>query len=212
MNFHQNREIVLASGSPRRKRYLELFGFQFRIVTGSVDESAGADELPLNFARRMAKEKAEAVMEQCSREEIIIAADTIVVFGNRILGKPKSPEDVYPMLEKLNGKTHQVITSYVVLDGLNRDVIRNEAVSKVSFNRLSKNLLKAYAGTKEPLDKAGAYSIQGIGTFLVRSIEGSYNNVVGLPIEMLLQDLLERNYISLQIPFKDEKSYNEKKL
>lgn len=197
MIFSQNKSIILASGSPRRKELLERYGLRFRIIKHPVVESFQADEKPLSFVNRIAKEKAEAVAGYCCKNEVIIAADTIVIHKGTILGKPKSATEVYPMLLQLNGQLHQVITAYVIYNGESQQFLAKHAISKVYFNKLTASMLKAYAKTIEPLDKAGAYSIQGVGTFLVGSIEGSYNNIVGLPIEMLLLDLLAQNVIYL---------------
>lgn len=197
IKFKQNRSIVLASGSPRRKSYLERYQLQFTIVTADVDESVKPGEDPVTYARRLAKEKGETVAELVNKDDLIIAADTIVVLNNEILGKPHSKADVLPMLEQLNGKEHQVITSFFVLDKQTGQSVGREVTTIVRFNQTPADQLAAYAETVEPLDKAGAYSIQGIGTFLVHSIDGSYNNVVGLPVEVLLQLLIENNWLSL---------------
>lgn len=197
MNFRQHRNIILASGSPRRKEYLERYGIRFEVVKKEVDETNRADENPEDFAVRMAREKAEAVILLVSEENIVIAADTIVVFDHRILGKPRDENDVLPMLAVLNGNSHEVITAYHLFD-CRRNTVKERSVStRVRFNRVRDELLKAYAESEEPLDKAGAYSIQGDGTFLVESISGSYNNVVGLPIEMLIPDLMEMGVLSV---------------
>jgi septum formation protein len=196
MHLAQYKPIVLASGSPRRKDYLNKYNLNFEIITGNIDESVRPGELPEYFARRMALEKANAVLPKCTSDAVVIAADTIVVFENEILGKPASPADVLPMLKKLNGKTHNVITAYQIVDKDTGEEISRSAFTEVRFNHLSNHLLQAYSESEEPLDKAGAYSIQGLGTVLVESINGSYNNVVGLPVEMLLQDLIDLKVIS----------------
>ena len=197
MKFNQHKKIVLASGSPRRKAYLERYSLQFDIIKAEINESALAGEIPLVFSQRMADEKADWVMKKCGSDCVVIAADTIVVYRGEILGKPSSKKDVFPMLSQLNGKSHEVITSYVVLEYQNSGKIQQSVRTEVEFNLIPDQLLQAYATSSEPLDKAGAYSIQGLGTFLVRSISGSYNNVVGLPIEVLLQDLVSLGVISM---------------
>ena len=196
MRFIQSRKIILASGSPRRKAYLERYGLRFDVAKAEIEESALPGEQPLAFSQRMAEEKADFVIRKYEREGVIIAADTIVVFNGEILGKPASRDNVLPMLKLLNGQTHEVITSYVVSDSLDSRKIRHSVKTDVEFNKLDDSQLHAYAESNEPLDKAGAYSIQGIGTFLVKAINGSYNNVVGLPIEVLLQDLISLRVIS----------------
>ena len=195
MIFKQTRGIVLASSSPRRKAFLERYDLEFRILTGALDEKVNEGEQPIEYAARTAREKAECILDQCTKEEIVISADTIVIFENKILGKPRSSSDSFEMIKQLNGNTHEVITSYFVYNCENAGVIQRNTSTKVSFIRQPENLLKSYADSNEPLDKAGAYSIQGVGTFLVKSIIGSYNNVVGLPIELLLKDLIENRYL-----------------
>ncbi len=195
MHLVQYKHIVLASGSPRRKDYLEKYNLNFEIIIGNIDESVIPGEEPESFARRMALEKANAVIPECTADAVVIAADTIVVFQGEILGKPASQGDVLPMLKKLNGNTHEVITSYQVVDKSTNEEINRSVSTEVRFNQLSDELLSAYSQSREPLDKAGAYSIQGLGTILVESIKGSYNNVVGLPIEVLLRDLVAMQVI-----------------
>lgn len=198
MKINQHKPIILASGSPRRKDYLERYGLDFTIITSDVDETVNPNELPQDFSERMAEEKARDVELKCeSSEGVIIAADTIVVLKDKILGKPESQKMVFPMLRELNGDQHQVITSYFVLDCRDGKQVKKSVKTTVQFNNLPENFLLAYANSSEPLDKAGAYSVQGIGTILVKSINGSYNNVVGLPIEELLIDLVSIGAISI---------------
>jgi len=196
MKFQQNRFFVLASGSPRRKEYFERYQFDFRIQTADIDESNQAGEEPLAFVKRLAQEKALAVLASCDSNEIVIAADTIVVFEDQILGKPADQQAVLPMLETLNGKSHQVITAFAILDCRNQDLSVKAITTDVEFRQVSQGMLQAYAASTDPLDKAGSYSIQGHGTFLVKSIHGSHNNVVGLPIEVLIEDFLRLGYLT----------------
>ena len=116
MKIEQKRNIVLASGSPRRKEYLERYGLAFVVKTADVNESFFPQEKPQSFAVRMAEEKAEAVKNLCDKTDILIAADTIVVYNDKILGKPESASEVLPMLQELNGQEHRVLTSYIVWD------------------------------------------------------------------------------------------------
>lgn len=192
----QQRPLVLASGSPRRKRYFEGLGLSFRIQTSNLPEVQLPQEEPLAYALRLAREKGEAVISQCEKEELIISADTIVSLSEHLLGKPESGEDVVRMLNLLSGKTHEVITAYMILDRLTGQKILRHASSKVTFKKLSSEMIRWYGTLSEPLDKAGAYSIQGQGTVLIESIQGSYNNIVGLPIEMLFEDLISHQWIS----------------
>lgn len=197
MKIFQHRSLILASGSPRRKAYLERYGIQFQIVTSDIDETPHRNELPTEYAKRMALSKAETVSKQVKSGEVLLAADTIVTLDDKIIGKPESEDDALLMLQSLNGKTHQVISSYVIKDLKSDSILQKEVITDVSFNTVSDSLLTSYARSTEPRDKAGAYSIQGIGTFLVETINGSYNNVVGLPIEMVLIDLIEFGVLSI---------------
>lgn len=197
MIFLQKRGLILASNSPRRKEYFQRYGFDFTIQGPDIEEHIQEKEQANHFVRRMAKEKVMAVANTISsREDIILAADTIVVLDGTILGKPKSKEDSISMLTMLNGKTHEVTTAYAIYDCRNKNLIENSCTSKVLFFSLSSVLIMKYAEELEGMDKAGAYSIQGLGTFLIQSIEGSYNNVVGLPIEQVIQDFLLNHFIS----------------
>jgi len=190
--FNQLVPILLASGSPRRQEYLARFGLEFEVDTADIDESVRSGESPMDYVRRMVLEKAEPFLEYSDRIALI-TADTLVLLNGEIIGKPKSQAEVLPMLELLNGRTHEVITGYGVFLG-DQEVLR-EVTSKVHFRDNPLGMLESYALDPEPLDKAGSYSIQGLGTFLVEGIEGSFNNVVGLPIEELLEDLLRLNVI-----------------
>ncbi len=198
MNFKQHRQIILASGSPRRKEYLERYNFEFRIITSDISEDVLDGERPMAYVTRMATEKAEAVSGQCQPNEIILAADTVVALHDRIIGKPVDKEDAIKMLEELNGANHEVITAYTILNPSENILIKNYAGTQVRFNQLSSDYIRSYVESEEPLDKAGSYSIQSTGTFLVNGIEGSYNNVVGLPIEKVIRDLIDHNFISVQ--------------
>ncbi|MDX2469646.1 MAG: Maf family protein [SAR324 cluster bacterium] len=197
MKFTQSCPLILASGSPRRKEYFERYGFDFEILKADIPEEPKPNEKPEAFALRLAREKGAAVREKCAHDfnGLIISADTIVVLGDEIIGKPRGKDDVLPMLQKLAGQTHQVITAYAIL-GNGVDVVK-AVTTNVEFYPAMLPLLLAYSKTIEPLDKAGSYSIQGVGSFMVKSIEGSYNNVVGLPIEHLLQDLSKFKAISI---------------
>jgi len=196
MIFSQKRELVLASKSPRRKEYLQRYGLIFTVQDAQIKEHAIENESPIRFVVRMAQEKAFAIKDLVSEGCVILAADTIVVIDGKILGKPTSKDNAITMLTELNGRTHEVTTAYAIYDCREGHILQNSCTTKVSFLSLQPNLIIQYAEELEGLDKAGAYSIQGLGTFLIRSIEGSYNNVVGLPIEMVVQDFLKHGFIS----------------
>lgn len=197
MKFYQKRQFVLASGSPRRKEYFERYQFKFRIQKADIEEVIREDESPIEATIRLSEAKAHAVLDFCDSDEIIISADTIVLLDNSILGKPGNQEDAFSMLQKLNDKTHKVISAYSILDANDQSCFTRTTETDVVFNRLPIKTLEAYSRTKDPLDKAGAYSIQGPGTFLVRAVHGSYNNVVGLPIELLIKDLMSKKLLTL---------------
>jgi septum formation protein len=197
MKFSQTKTIILASGSPRRKEYLERYQLKYRIINPNIDETPFNDEGPVTYAKRMAKEKVESISGDIGYDEIALSADTIVVYEDKILGKPVSTEDAYQMLTQLNGQVHSVVTAYALLLKAQNSLTVESVCTKVTFNELPEAFLRTYAESEEPLDKAGSYSIQGDGTFLVNAIEGSYNNVVGLPVEQLIQDFLKLKVITI---------------
>lgn len=175
--------IILASASPRRKMLLESAGVQVKIEAADIDESHHIDENPRDYARRMALEKARAVAARhMGTDNLIIAADTSVVQGLIILGKPETKAHAFQMLKSLSGNAHTVMTGVCVIDmAQNREeVILSETA--VHFTELSDNQINRYIETGEPMDKAGAYGIQGGAAAFVSHIEGSYTNVVGLPL------------------------------
>ena len=176
------KDFILASSSPRRIEMLRLQGCSFRVVKPYVDESCAIKD-PAKNALAVSVRKAKVVAlkhPNC----VVLSADTIVVLGAKILGKPKDKKDALKMLTKLNAKTHRVITAFTVAT-YNKEkfkIISSRAViSKVTFGDFSKKEYLNYVDTKEPLDKAGAYAIQGLGCKFVKSIQGSYTNIVGLP-------------------------------
>jgi len=197
MKFNQIKKVILASGSPRRKEYLERYQLDYKIIKPNIDETPIKGEVPEVYARRMAEEKVASINCDLDNNEIALSADTIVVYQEKILGKPSSKDDAYQMLTLLNGQTHSVITAYALLAKQQNSLTVNAVCTKVTFNDLPEKLLRVYVDSEEPLDKAGSYSIQGDGTFLVKTINGSYNNVVGLPIEQILQDFLKLNVITI---------------
>ena len=176
------KAFVLASQSPRRKELLRQLGWKFRIVEPGIEEKTILGEKPEEFCRRLALEKARAVTGK-SPEDIVIAADTIVVVDGEIMGKPRDEEECGFMLRTLSGRTHEVMTGVAVCSGLH--CLADVETTRVSFRALSETEIDAYIGTGEGKDKAGAYGIQGRGALLVSSIEGCYFNVVGLPLHRL---------------------------
>ena len=176
--------LVLASASPRRRELLATLGIDFRIVVPEIDETPKADEKPRAFAERLATEKAAAVNEP----GIILAADTIVVLKDTILGKPTDERNASEMLRSLSGAVHEVITG-VCLKSPDRTVVFS-VVTQVTFRMIDEAEIEAYVASGDPLDKAGAYAIQGGAAHMVRRIEGSYTNVVGLPLCELHEALI----------------------
>lgn len=172
--------IILASKSPRRQELLKLLGVDFTIHTADIDETMDPDLPPEREVARVGAEKAKAVAASCGADDIIIAADTIVVIDGQILGKPKSTADAVRMLNLLSGRRHEVMTGLTVLHGgsIQSRVVR----TGIEFRTLSDREIDAYVATGEPMDKAGAYGIQGRASIFVRHLDGDYFCVMGLPL------------------------------
>jgi len=180
-------KFILASGSPRRRELLERLGFEFDVIPASVSESMRAKESPRDFALRTAREKAEQIARR-HPESWIVAADTIVLIGGEILGKPRDEAEAVEMLKKIRGRTHIVVTGFCIRKG---EDARFESLveSQVEMVELSDDEIRWYVSTGEPLDKAGAYGVQGIGAMFIRRVVGSYTNVVGLPLAELVEGM-----------------------
>ncbi|MFA7637190.1 MAG: Maf family protein [Monoglobales bacterium] len=185
-----DKEIILASASPRRKEILQNLGVKFRIVTSDAEEITD-DGLPPNLiVQQLAMLKGTDVAKKV-KNVLVISADTIVWDDGEVLGKPENIENAKEMLKKLSGKTHEVYTGVCVTDSKSGKSISDFEVTKVKFRNLSKEEIDRYVNTYEPMDKAGAYGIQGKGCLLVESIKGDYLNVVGLPAVKLAKILKE---------------------
>jgi septum formation protein len=182
-------ELILASQSPRRAELLSRLGLQFRIVAADIDESYVDHEMPADHAERLAREKAATVARE-HPEAVVIGSDTIVLLDKNVLGKPKSEVEALEMLSRLSGREHEVYTGVAVCAG-GRIESSLERV-RVRFRPLSRTECEEYVATGEPLDKAGAYGIQGFGSAIVQSIDGDYFAVMGLPVVRTL-DLLRRH-------------------
>lgn len=193
--FTNRTPIVLASGSPRRRELLADLGLAFDVHPSPLDEPAPEPrESPADYALRMAEMKARDVAGRF-RGVTVIGADTAVVLGSRIMGKPQSRLDALDMLAALSGETHQVITGFcVILPG--GEAVTGAVTTDVDMRVSTEAELMAYINTGEPMDKAGAYAIQGVGTFLVTAIRGSYTNVVGLPVARVLEVLLKNGVVT----------------
>jgi septum formation protein len=181
--------LILASVSPRRRDILTQIGIPFESVGSRIDETFHKKMRPTDFACLMATRKAESARKRHTRQWIL-AADTLVVINKRIYGKPRDAQDCRTMLNDLSGKRHRVITAFCIL-GPSGNKSHLEAVStRVHVKELSILDIEAYIQTGEPFGKAGAYAIQGIGAFMVKGIEGSYTNIVGLPVFEVVRGLL----------------------
>ncbi|MHB0870017.1 MAG: Maf family protein, partial [Chloroflexota bacterium] len=185
--------LILASQSPRREALLRQAGLEFEISPSDVEERLSETLSPAEAAETLALEKARWVAAQRS-EGLVIGADTVVVVGGQILGKPVGAEDARAMLRLLSGREHQVITGIAVVDAGSGGCRSDSVTTAVSFAPLSQEIIDRYVATGEPLDKAGAYAIQGFGALLIEGIRGCYNNVVGLPLRRLAEMLGEFGY------------------
>lgn len=177
-----DRALVLASASPRRRELLDQIGVEHRVAPVDLDESRGASEAPPEYVVRLAREKAEAGWQRLpDRErEVVLAADTAVVLGDDILGKPRDRADGLAMLLQLSGRTHQVLTAVALRDA--GGMASQLSESLVTFRPISRDEAEQYWATGEPRDKAGAYAIQGRAAVFIERIEGSYSGVMGLPL------------------------------
>ncbi len=181
--------IILASNSPRRRELLRQIGLSFATDPSDVDEKVLAGEPPESYVVRVALDKARAAAARAG-SGIIIAADTIVVLDDGILGKPVDRPDAERMLSLLSGRMHVVITGLAIIDAAKGKTVTGTSLTRVWFRDLSRDEIASYVKSGEPLDKAGAYGIQGKGALLVKQIEGCYFNVVGLPLSLLGELLL----------------------
>jgi len=179
-------KLVLASQSPRRSEILRQAGIPFEVRAASVDETPLPDETPERYVQRLAEQKALAI--SAGPNEAVLGADTTVVINGEMLGKPVDAADARRMLELLSGRRHEVLTGICLKYGLN--VVRDWAVTAVWFAPLTAADIDAYVATGEPMDKAGAYAIQGLASKFIEKIEGCYSNVVGLPIALVYRHLL----------------------
>jgi septum formation protein len=205
-------KIILASSSPRRRELLTQAGYEFTVVTSDVPEERCEGETPLDYCRRLAREKAEAVLARIANRGVerafrpankiaevgaapevrILGADTIVVVDDRVLGKPEDAEHAREMLELLSGRAHQVITAVCLLTSNANGTLATDirhAITTVTFCPMSTLDIETYIASGEPLDKAGAYGIQGGASRFIAGYEGDYDNVVGLPV-FLVREML----------------------
>ncbi|MBI4289497.1 MAG: septum formation inhibitor Maf [Chloroflexi bacterium] len=184
------KTIILASASPRRKQLLEQIGLKFMVEPSNYDEQVDSELEPRQLAMSLSLKKAELVAKS-HRDALVIAADTFVVLEGKILGKPQTETAARKMLEAISGKQHSVITGFTIIDTASHKVLSRAVTTEVYIRELTSSEIDAYVKSKEPLDKAGAYAIQGLGSVIAEKIAGDYSNVVGLPLSALAESLKE---------------------
>ncbi|MEI8215988.1 MAG: Maf family protein [Eubacteriales bacterium] len=193
-----NKHIILASASPRRRELLEKAGIEFEVLITEANEEVDYPISPIDFVTLIAKRKLDAALEKIDmekypkdREIIIIAADTIVAIDGRILGKPKDFEEAFDMLNLLQGRVHEVFTGLAIasVKPAGTTIVQDYCCTQVFMNALTEDEIKMYIHAESPFDKAGSYAIQGKAAEFIEKIEGDYNNVVGLPLDLLLETI-----------------------
>lgn len=192
--FDTVEPLILASASPRRRRFLRDLGLDFTIKPAMVSEKAGPEEPPEDFVRRLARKKGAAVGHE-HPGIWILSADTAVVLDGKIMGKPGNEKEAVTMLLSLAGRCHEVWTGYGIFRFKDHQEYVNAVRTRVYFRNLSEDICRSYIRSGESMDKAGGYGIQGKGAFLISSIEGSYTNVVGLPLAEVMENLMSYGVI-----------------
>lgn len=193
-------EFILASASPRRRELLEVMGLDFDVVVSDADEGSVSADVPAGiYVQELALLKASATAKRVLKRKnaVIISADTIVTLNGEILGKPSSEEEAAKMLSCLSAKTHAVYTGYCIMRIKDGKTVCSSVCTDVTFKNLSEEKIKKYIASGEPMDKAGAYGIQGLGSMLVKNINGDYFNVVGLPVSAVCDTLEEEFDINI---------------
>lgn len=178
-------KIILASASPRRKSLMDVLGLNFEIKVSDCEEKIDINANVEDIVMSLSLQKAQAVAKESDKDSIVIGADTVVSYQNEILGKPKDKQDAIRMLTLLSGNTHSVYTGFTIINTIDNTIITDYEKTDVTFKPLTENEIIDYVNTNDPMDKAGAYSIQGIASSFVEILDGDYNNVVGLPIYKL---------------------------
>lgn len=173
-------ELILASQSPRRRELLARMGLSFTVCAADIDETMDQEKKPFDEVARLSAQKAAAIAETAGPDDVVVAADTVVVLEDRVLGKPHTVEEAAAMLTSLSGRDHQVMTGVTVRRG--GTAVTDTVVTHVWFRPLSQAEIAAYVASSEPMDKAGAYGIQGLAGLFVERLDGDYYNVMGLPI------------------------------
>jgi len=195
-NSDEDPLLILASKSPRRRYLLEQAGLKFSVIPSSIDETTIPLCEPETYVRILSEAKARDISRKYP-EKWVIGADTIVLKNSNMLGKPKSRDEARTMLTLLSGQTHQVLTGYAVCCKAKNKMFSETVKTDVRFKNLTRDEIEWYIHTKEPFDKAGSYAIQGLGTFLVKSINGSYTNVVGLPVCEVIELLIDEGVVDI---------------
>jgi len=188
--------LILASASPRRRELLGMAGIPLEVFPSQVDEKNIPGESPVEHVLRVAGAKAQEV-SRSHPDRWVLAADTVVVIDDRVLGKPRDRGEAEAMLTALSNREHQVLTAYSILKGSSLQKREGVVITRVLFKALSAEEIRWYIRSGEPFDKAGGYAVQGKGAFMVREVHGSYTNVVGLPLCEVLEALRELNEVRL---------------
>nr|WP_106780145.1 Maf family protein [Lysinibacillus timonensis] len=195
MNFTTEHHLVLASASPRRKELFSKLGVPFEVITSDVEETSVKAKTMKDYVREVALLKTRDVASKV-QTKTVIGADTIVVFENSLLHKPKTKEEAITHLKKLSNNVHSVMTAVAIINYDGNEITIVEE-TKVYFKNLSSKLIEAYVATGDPFDKAGGYGIQTDGALFIDRIEGDYNNVVGLPLASLFEKLVTLNILHI---------------
>jgi len=182
----QKYSIVLGSGSPRRVKLLSELEIEFSQLIPDIDETILIDEKPYDFALRMSAQKGLSIAKRLRDNQLAISCDTIVILKGKVLGKPKDEKNAFQILTSLSGNQHEVVTS-IALTTNKKTLINDFEKTKVYFNEVTPDQIMDYIKTQEPMDKAGAYGIQGMGAFLVDRIDGNLDNVIGFPQRLLMK-------------------------
>lgn len=185
--------LVLASGSPRRTELMKQIGLKFDIIPADVDEAVCSEMKPEELVLELSGRKAGCVAQKLGTGMLVIGADTVVV-KDGILGKPRDKAEAYDMLSSLSSGWHEVVTGITLVETGSGKIVKGTENTRVKLRKLSKDIIRTYIDTGEPMDKAGAYGIQGLGALLVERLEGCYFNVVGLPLSRLAMMLGEFGY------------------
>lgn len=182
------KPIILASTSPRRKEIFAITGLKFKVVPSEFEEDLSADPNPVALVKKMSLGKALAIAHKY-QNAIVIAADTIVVYKGKALGKPHTQARAKKYLRELSGKRHEIMTAFTILDTLSGKIITKCVKSEVHFRKISPREINAYVKTGEPLDRAGGYAVQGLASIFINKIVGDYFGIVGLPLRPLMEEL-----------------------